>query len=194
MSRASRNLAVLVLVVLVVLSACKRKKPTIPQPQSQAPTITQPVPQPAPQPAPQLPPVPQPQPPVTTTTTERPAPVKPAPKIHKHKTPKKLPPPQTEKSKTVKEGGENVPAGQLSAGIPEDEVTRQRRSAAQLRKSTEDNLRGLTRELTSDEQSMVQQIRTYLAQSRTADNDGDVERAYNLAVKAHLLSEGLIKR
>ncbi len=41
---------------------------------------------------------------------------------------------------------------------------------------------------------MVQQIRTYLQQSRNAEADGDVERAYNLALKANLLSKDLIKR
>ena len=41
---------------------------------------------------------------------------------------------------------------------------------------------------------MVQHIRSYMQQARDASKDGDTERAYNLALKAHLLSDELIKR
>jgi outer membrane biosynthesis protein TonB len=193
MSSSTKILAVLVLASLAILSGCKKKKPPVPQPQSQAPTITQPQPQ-VQQPQPQ----PQPQPPATTTTTpppvQKPSATVTKPKPHKRHVAKK-PAPAPEKNKTaVKEGGDNAPSGQLSAGIPQGEATRQRQTAAQLRQNTENNLRSVTRQLSSDEQAMVQQIRTYLAQSRTADNDGDIERAYNLAFKANLLSGELIKR
>lgn len=197
MSGFGRKLAILVLALLVLLSGCKKKKPPVPQPQSEAPTITVPV-----QPPPQLPqPQPQPEAPTTTTTTtpEKPATAtvtKPKPKRRAARKP--VPPAATspsEKTKTtVNEGGTIPPAEQLSAGIPQGEATRQRQSAAQLRQNTENNLRSITRQLSNDEQAMVQQIRTYLAQSRSADNDGDTERAYNLALKAHLLSGELVKR
>ncbi len=196
MARGTKTFAVLVLASLAMLSACKKNKPTVPQPQSQAPTITVPPPQVQPPPQPE----PQPQPPAETTTTspsQKPSTATATkPKTHKRQVAKKpAPAPVPDKNKTtVKEGGENAPSGQLSAGIPQDEATRQRQTAAQLRQNTENNLRGITRQLSSDEQSMVQQIRSYLAQSRTADNDGDIERAYNLAVKANLLSGELIKR
>ncbi len=194
MTRRTKLFAVLLLAALAALSACKKNKPPVPQPQTQAPTITQPQP-----PVPPSQPEPEPQPPATTTTTPPPA-QKPStatvtkPKTHKHPVAKKTAPVPDKNKTTVKEGGDNAPSGQLSAGIPQDEATRQRQSAAQLRQNTENNLRGITRQLSSDEQSMVQQIRSYLAQSRTADNDGDIERAYNLAVKASLLSGELIKR
>jgi outer membrane biosynthesis protein TonB len=192
MSGNGKKLAILVLALLAILSGCKKKKPSIPSPQSQAPTITQPQPEPQVQPQPE----PQPQPPAVTTT---PPPEKPAATITKPKPRKrhvaKKPAPVPEKNKnTVKEGGDIAPSGQLSAGIPQDEATRQRQTSAQLRQNTENNLRSITRQLSSDEQAMVQQIRTYVAQSRSADNDGDTERAYNLAVKANLLAGELIKR
>jgi hypothetical protein len=41
---------------------------------------------------------------------------------------------------------------------------------------------------------MVSQIWSYIAQSRKATIDGDLERALNLAKKAHLLSEALAKK
>lgn len=193
MSHFVRKFGILLLVSLVLMTACKKKKPTVPQPQSQAPTITQPAP-PLPQPQP------EPQPPATATTTTPPPPppatAKPKPKKHHaaRKPAAPAPEPAPEKNKTVKEGGDNAPAAQLSAGIPQGEASRQRQSTAQLRQTTETSLRNLNRQLSGDEQAMVQQIRTYLAQSKTADNDGDTERAYNLAFKAHLLAEELTRR
>ncbi len=180
--------------LLLVLSGCKKKKPNVPPPQQQAPTITVPEPQPQVQPPPVQPPQPQPQPPAATTTEPQPtAPTttKPKPKPKKHHAAKKPP----DKNKTVvKEGGEAAPSGQLSASIPPDAASHQRDTTAQLRLSTENNLKNITRQLSTDEQSMVQQIRTFLAQSRAADSDGDTERAYNLALKARLLSDELAKR
>lgn len=100
-----------------------------------------------------------------------------------------------EKDKTVvPEGGESTASDQLSAGIPEDAATQQRRSTAHLRETTENNLRSITRPLNSDELAVLQQVRMFLSQSRAADSDGDTERAYRLALKAQLLSEELAKR
>jgi hypothetical protein len=53
---------------------------------------------------------------------------------------------------------------------------------------------GLNRTLSHDEEAVVNQIRSYVAQSRKATGDGDFERAYNLATKAHLLSDALVKK
>lgn len=59
---------------------------------------------------------------------------------------------------------------------------------------TEKTLNGLNRTLSHDEEEIVNQIRSYIGQSRTATKDGDFERAYNLATKAHLLSDALVKK
>jgi outer membrane biosynthesis protein TonB len=195
MGSACKKLAILVVIPLVLLGGCKKKKPPVPPPPQQtAPTITQPQP-PVQQPPVQPPPPPaQQQPSVTTTQPTQPpaTATKPKPK-HKRHVAKK--PTEPQKNKTVvKEGGEPASSGQLAAGIPQDEATHQRQSTAQLRQASENTLRGLNRQLSSDEQAMVQQVRAYLAQSRAADNDGDTERAYNLALKAHLLSDELTKR
>jgi hypothetical protein len=69
----------------------------------------------------------------------------------------------------------------------------QRESTAQLLQSTEDNLRNLTRQLSADERGVVDQIRNFMAQSRAATTDGDMVRAHNLALKAHLLSDELAR-
>jgi hypothetical protein len=93
----------------------------------------------------------------------------------------------------VKEGGtpENAP---LAADVPAAAAMQQRQTTAQLQAWTEAELRGINRSLSDDEKAMVQQIRAYLQQSRAAEAGGDTERAYNLALKAHLLSAELVKR
>jgi len=60
--------------------------------------------------------------------------------------------------------------------------------------ATENALKGLTRSLTDDEKSMRSQIQSFLQQSRKATTEGDFERAYNLAKKAQLLADALVKK
>lgn len=123
---------------------------------------------------------------------QAPVATKPKPKPRKHHAAKK---PSEQKDKAVvTEGSDTGASGQLSAGIPEDAATQQRRSTAQLRQTTENNIRSINRSLNTDEQAILQQIRMFLSQSRAADSDGDIERAYRLALKAQLLSEELAKR
>ena len=60
--------------------------------------------------------------------------------------------------------------------------------------STEANLKKIAgRQLTPNQQDMVNQIRQFMDQSKTAAEAGDLERARTLAWKAQLLSEELIK-
>jgi outer membrane biosynthesis protein TonB len=194
-------------VVMVVLTAalglggCKKKKPAVPAPQAQAPAVA-----PSDQPAPLAPPPSasgepnRPQPPETAPAAT--APPEPAtkskPKPRNHVAAKKpAPAPAPEKpSRTVVDEGGTRPAnsGQLSASLPPDTAIHQKLNTAQLLEATDYNLKSVTRTLTSDEQAMVQHIRSYMQQSREASKDGDVERAYNLALKAHLLSDELVKR
>jgi outer membrane biosynthesis protein TonB len=190
----------IVLAAMMGLSGCKKKKPPIPPPQAQAPTIT-PETQPAPQPpAPAAEPNrPQPEaappPAEPTTTTTKPKVKKPRPSTAAAK---KTPPPasQPEKpSRTVVEQGGTQPAGaQLSASIPPDEAIHQKFTTAQLLQSADSNLKAISRPLNADEQATVQHIRSLMQQSRDATKDGDSDRAYNLAWKAHLLVDELIKR
>jgi hypothetical protein len=84
--------------------------------------------------------------------------------------------------------------GQISPGISHDEAIHGAASTDQLLESTDTNLRNLTkRQLSTDEQSTVAQINDYITQSRQATKDGDLVRAHNLALKAHLLSDDLVK-
>ncbi len=69
-----------------------------------------------------------------------------------------------------------------------------RQTTAQLIDGCESSLRTINRKLSDDEQATVSQIRNYIVQSRTATTQNDLERANNLALKAHLLCDALVKR
>jgi len=60
--------------------------------------------------------------------------------------------------------------------------------------TTEAALKNLTRQLNEEEKAMRTQIETYLQQSRKATADSDYERAFNLAKKAQVLADALIKQ
>jgi hypothetical protein len=60
--------------------------------------------------------------------------------------------------------------------------------------SVENNLKQVSgRQLSTAQQEMVNQIQQFIQQSKTAVAAGDMERGHNLAMKAHLLSEELVK-
>jgi len=60
--------------------------------------------------------------------------------------------------------------------------------------ATEANLKKIGGQpLAANQQDMVDQIHQFMNQSKTAAEEGDLERAQNLALKAKLLSEELVK-
>jgi len=205
---ARATFAAVLLASLLLLGGCKKKKPAVPPPQAQAPTITQPQPQPeAPPPAPAAsePNRPQPETEPEATTAPPPPVVKPKPRPPRHVAKPKPPAPSPEKpaDKTaegkppktvVPEGSAQPVSPQLSPTISKDQAIHQKLNTNQLLEATDYNLKNITRTLTTEEQAVVQHIRSYVQQSRDATRDGDTERAYNLALKAHLLSDELIKR
>ena len=177
----------------LMLSGCKKKKPPVPAPQAQAPTITEPVTQPETKPAEPTIAEPQPAPPPETKPSPAVITPKPKPRVPNKTTTKKTTPSPSGKI-VVPEGGKQDPAPPpLTADTSHDEAAQQRLSTAQLIQTTEYNVRSITRALSTDEQAIVQHIRGYLDQSKQATKDGDTERAYNLAIKAHLLSDSLKK-
>jgi len=136
---------------------------------------------------------------------EEPAPKK-APPKHKNAKKPTQPPPVTQASSTVAANhppasgpAETTTAGPapdiaIAADVSSKTLSQQKQSTTELLDSTEKDLKGLNRNLSRDEETMVTQIKSYVAQSRKATSDGDFERAYNLAVKAHLLSDALTKK
>ena len=102
---------------------------------------------------------------------------------------KPCPPPKV----VVRNGGAEEPTVQLKGGTAEEE-SHQRSTTDQLATATEANLKKIEgRQLNPSQQDMVSQIKQFMEQSKAAVAAGDSERGHNLALKAHLLSDELVK-
>jgi hypothetical protein len=94
----------------------------------------------------------------------------------------------------VPNGGAGDPKVQLSPEVPRQQVKSQRKNVDQLLASTDANLKALSaRQLNSDQQDMVRQIRMYMEQAKQAAAASDLQRAHNLALKASLLADEMVK-
>ena len=95
----------------------------------------------------------------------------------------------------MKQGGTADNSIQLAgAGAGTGASSNQKDTANQMLAATESNLKKIAgQQLSSDQQDMVSQIRQFMAQSKSAVGDGDMERARTLAWKAQVLSEELVK-
>ena len=189
---------------MVLIFGCHKKKPPVPAQEpppevstTKAPETPQ---QPAQQPA-QNPPTTQEQPQTATNPQE-----KPSPKHPRHPpAPKKQAPAPAEQEKNttetaknnpptrivIQEGGTSAPgSGKVGAG--NDQATSQS-TTQQLIDSAEANLRNIKRQLSAEEQTTVAQIRDLITQSQAATKEGDLAKAHNLALKARLFSDELVK-
>jgi hypothetical protein len=116
----------------------------------------------------------------------------PAPKGKRKKMPAK--PTSGPKKIVVRDGGTAEPTTQLTPGMPHDQVTHSRQTTTWLLSSTQDNLkRASARLLNTSQQATVQQIKLFVDQANAAMKQGDFQRGHNLAMKAHLLSDDLLK-
>jgi hypothetical protein len=80
----------------------------------------------------------------------------------------------------------------LSPRVNQQQVSHQIESTNQLLGASDANLKkALGRQLSAPQQETVRQIRSYMDQAEAARGEGDVQRAYNLALKAKLLSAEL---
>jgi hypothetical protein len=96
--------------------------------------------------------------------------------------------------KIVRQGGSSEPSVQLVGGKGGQQSSADKDTANQLLGTTEENLKKIGgQQLTSSQQDMVDQIRQFMSQSKTAQATGDMERARALASKAQLLSQELVK-
>jgi hypothetical protein len=189
--RLGQNLVLsVVLVALSTSVACHRKKPNIPA-KAQPPTIEQPT----------IPPVasqPLPTPPTVTPTEPQPTTPAPAPTKSKTRRRKKpVPAPTITSNKPPQPAKPTEPAPdtnvQIQAEVPQGAANERRQQTEGLLQVAEGNLKKINRNLSDGEQSMQRQVRNFITQSRLAMQDGDLERAYNLATKAQLLSQELAK-
>jgi hypothetical protein len=96
--------------------------------------------------------------------------------------------------KVIQNGGTADPETQLAPGISDSQANSQRQSTTQLLATTDANLKQISaRPLSLSQQDSVNQIRQYVEQAKAAEGAGDVQRAHNLASKAVLLSDDLVK-
>jgi hypothetical protein len=195
-----RQFVASVLVLSLLLSvACKKKKPQLPQ-QGQAPTIAVPAPDEITEAA-------TPPPPPPTQEASAPEPQKPKSQPRHRKKPAQ--PPATSPDTTPASGNGNAtlatahpppnpaeatPDTAIAAEVSSEQVSHQKQTTAELLAAAEKNLESVKGKLTHDELAMVSQINTYISQSKKATSENDFERAYNLATKARLLSDALVKK
>jgi hypothetical protein len=140
------------------------------------------------------PPEPQAKPPARKTAKKKAAHKKKT--VHPANAPKAaIPPASDAPSKVVvSNGSTSDPKVQIAPTVPEDQAARDRQNTNQLLAVVEDNLGKLSeRQLDTNQQDMVKQIRQYVDQARIANKSGDLQRAQNLASKARMLTDELLK-
>ncbi len=206
MKQNLKPVALLLCCGMLLLAGChEKKKPVLPPQATAPPANTQPQPsQPQPEVKPQEPPA----------TTQEPAQTeqKPSPATPKHPKPRaaaRKPAPKpttTEKPPEVavntppriiiQEGGtdNSSASGRVAPLNSHTEAAHSQATIEQLLDSTETNLRGIKRQLSDNEQADVKKIRDFVTQARQAIKDSDLVRAHILAMKAHLLSDELVKQ
>ncbi|HEY6969526.1 MAG TPA: hypothetical protein VJA94_09995 [Candidatus Angelobacter sp.] len=190
---------------MLLIFGCHKKKPPIPAQEPPPEVSTTKAPETPQQPQTQQPtqnPPTQEQPQTATNNPQD----KPSPKHPKHPpAPKKPTPATAEQDKTptevaknsspprivIKEGGTSaVGSSKIDGG---NETAASQATTQQLIDIAEANLRSIKRQLSTDEQTTVSQIRDLIKQSKDASKDGDQAKAHNLALKARLFSDELVK-
>jgi outer membrane biosynthesis protein TonB len=187
----ARTLTAVVLCLALLAAGCEQK-PARTTPPVLVPSIEaepqpvlpqQPAPNenssPAPEPVPAAAPPSEAQP---KPKARKPAPKKPAP-------PAPVEPAKSEPAKPADPGN----SVQITAAVPRAALQSQKQETEQLLRNSQGRLAGINHSLGDSEQGMLRQARNYIAQSTQALQAGDIERAYNLAVKANLLTNELTK-
>jgi ElaB/YqjD/DUF883 family membrane-anchored ribosome-binding protein len=193
---------------LLLFVGCEKKKASLP-PKTIAPTVAVVLPDGLPleeKPAEVSVPEPKPAPPATVAKSKPKKSARNSTSSAKKSTPPTgpaTPPPQTQSSNTQTVASlrppkspepEAVPPSALATAIPSSVALQQKEETTRMVDATENALKEINRSLTDDEKSMRAQIQSYLQQSRKATTEGDFERAYNLAKKAQLLADALVKK
>jgi hypothetical protein len=122
--------------------------------------------------------------PAQTDSQKDPCPISPTQPSNEAQPPKRV----------VREGGTAEPQDQLSPAIPDEQASHARQNTGQLLASTDENLKKAAgRNLDANQQAMLAQIRKFMEQANEAVAAGDVQRGHNLAMKAHMLSDDLVR-
>ena len=94
----------------------------------------------------------------------------------------------------VRDGSTAEPDVKLSRPMSPKQSSNQLKNTDDLLAGTESNLKQISgRTLNATQQETVKQIHLYMDQARKAIDEGDLDRGRNLAFKAHLLSDDLVK-
>lgn len=200
------------LAFMLGLAGCSQKKPVLVAPRQQ-PMTAPPEPAPTPEPTPTPQPVEQAQETQPAAPTIDQAATKPKPKTTKRPVAKKPASPATAPGTGEKPAGTEVakntvtkvrvPAdkepspstgGQISPAASPADNAQTLTATEQLLQKAEANLNSLKRQLTREEEAIKTQIKEFIDQSRKAEQEKDMLRAHNLAVKARLLSDDLVKQ
>ena len=208
------NVTILALWFVLVLSGCQHKKQVLIVPQQPPPTAA-PEPSPTPeatasQTAEQQDKTQQTQP---SSEQVKPEPAQKETPKHARKPSPRKPAQQTAANgdKSTTEIARNTPnnkkiipaekaeptppsGGQISPGPTPADTAHGQASTDQLLQTAESNLNGIKRQLSKDEEVMRAQIKEFISQSHKATTENDPARAYNLAVKARVLSDELVKQ
>lgn len=92
----------------------------------------------------------------------------------------------------VRNGSTPDPTVAISPDVSDEETSRKLNSTDRLLASADANLRQVaTRQLSEAQEDTIKQIKVYMEQARTAEKNGEVQRAYTLANKANMLSADL---
>ena len=95
----------------------------------------------------------------------------------------------------VRNGGAKGGSAQLTPAVNPAQAKSQRANTAGLLAATDANLKRVAgRQLTPAQQSMVDEINTYMRQAKAAAAAADTNRAQTLAYKARLLSDELARQ
>jgi hypothetical protein len=112
--------------------------------------------------------------------------------VHKKKHKKAAHSPQ---NVVVQNGSTSDPATQFSTSLSPEQASREKQDTAGLLAKADANLQGLSgHQLNASQQDTSAQVRSYIQQAKAAEDSGDLQGAHNLAVKAALLSNELLKK
>ena len=130
------------------------------------------------------------------STTREKAPACPKPRGLRHRKRKAHHSSNGDPSKVVvRNGGAKEDSAQLAPAVNPAQAETERANTARLLATTSANLKQVEgRQLTPAQQSMVDEINTYVQQARAAAASADTNRAQTLADKARLLSEELTRK
>jgi outer membrane biosynthesis protein TonB len=190
----------LLVALLAFQLACHKKQvvqtPNLPAP-AEAPTLTQTLPyEIQPEPVPENPEEAAAQkapPPLPTKKTRKKA--KPTQATAQPSPAQTAAPPTTAELHPPPNPANSAAEVAIGPDITSAQAARDRQSTSRLLDTTENDLKRVdSSNLSSDQQAMLTQIRTYISQSRKAITEGDYERASNLAKKAQVLTDELMKK